>query len=106
MKGIFRAVCFVMVLFIGNGALAGPISYDVRNRPIEFLGVALSGSSYNVSVEWDVSFNSAYGAGVGYVEPLFMGRRIEAFAAANALLQALIVAGYPGTSTVQNVVIP
>ncbi len=75
-------------------AAASTITYSTQNLPILFSAINLENNTYDVSVIWEKSFNQVYGTGADYDEPFFMGERISAWGAANALLQSLIDDNY------------
>jgi len=83
---------------------AATISYDLDDKPTEFLGVDIGGTSYDVTVDWVNFFSTVYG--YPSVEPLFLGDQTGANNAAGALLAALVADSYTGTVITNYVSVP
>ena len=81
---------------------AATISYDLDNKPTEFLGVDVGGTSYDVIVNWGQFFETVYPT----TDPLFWGDELGADAAASALLTGLVADSYVGTASTNDILVP
>lgn len=85
-------------------AIAGAvtITYGDSNRPVKFEGVSYNGANYQVVVQWNTNYQTAYTLRT----PLFWGDEAGATAARSILSQALIDDSYTQAATQSHLCIP
>lgn len=85
-------VVLIMIMFAGP-AVAVEIKYNDQDRPVEFIGLQIDGSSWNVTVTWTGTMKDTYERNGVYVQPTFYGSP-AANDAAIAMQQALLADDY------------
>jgi hypothetical protein len=61
MKRVFQIVCMAALLFlVPLSSQAAMITYNLDGRPILFEDIELSGTTYDVEVEWGTTYLNAY----------------------------------------------
>jgi hypothetical protein len=91
---LFSCCAGILLLGSTSTAYALSITYNADNRPTSFTRLNISGWLYDVTVDWQGSFNDAYGSGASYVPPYFSGDSAGATAAVTAMRTALLDDGY------------
>jgi hypothetical protein len=103
-----RAVIFLAVLgLVANAGIANAaiVSYDGSNRPTSITGLAVDGTTYNVSIFWDTtSFFDLFGdPNALSLVPTFWGSESGANDAASAVAAASNPA--PGVAPLYNIIL-
>lgn len=85
--GLLVAVC----LGFASASNAAIVSYNLLNQPTQILGLTVGANTYNVSIEYDISFDAVYGTGLppNIMVPTFLGDPSGALAAITEIAAVL-----------------